>query len=118
MTPTELLEFCLSLPQATETYPFGEETTVFKTSGNGKIFALSSLGDKVLSVSLKVDPEDSVALREEFADITPGYHLNKKHWVTVVLNGGVPDDLVEALIRGSHDLVRPKVPRRKTTPSE
>jgi predicted DNA-binding protein (MmcQ/YjbR family) len=118
MTPTDLLEFCLSLPQATETYPFGEETTVFKTSGNGKIFALSSLGDKVLSVSLKVDPEDSVALREEFADITPGYHLNKKHWVTVVLNGGVPDDLVEALIRGSHDLVRPKVPRGKTAAGE
>jgi predicted DNA-binding protein (MmcQ/YjbR family) len=118
MTPTELLEFCLSLPQATETYPFGEETTVFKTSGNGKIFALSALEDEVFSVSLKVDPEDSVALREEFDDITPGYHLNKTHWITVVLNGGVPDDLVEALIRGSHDLVRPKVPRRKTTPSE
>jgi predicted DNA-binding protein (MmcQ/YjbR family) len=115
MTPDDLLEFCLSLPQATHTFPFGEETSVFKTSGNGKIFALSSLGDDVLSVSLKCDPEDSVALREEFEDVTPGYHLNKKHWITVVLNRRVPDDLVEALIRGSHDLVRPKVPRRRTT---
>lgn len=113
MTPDALVEFCLSLPQATETYPFGEETTVFKTSGNGKIFALTSLGEEPLSVSLKCDPDDSVALREEFPEITPGYHLNKKHWVSIRLDGGVPEELVEALIRGSHDLVRPKVPRRR-----
>lgn len=111
MTPDALLEFCLSLPQAVETFPFGEETSVFKTGGNGKIFALSSLGGEPLAVSLKCDPEESEALRAEFPQITPGYHLNKRHWITVVLDGDVPDDLVEQLIRGSHALVRPKIPR-------
>lgn len=113
MTPDALQEFCLSLPQATETFPFGDDISVFKTSGNGRIFALSNLGADVFSVSLKCDPEDSIALREEFPGIVPGYHLNKKHWITVVLDGGVPDDLVEDLIRGSHTLVRPRVPKAK-----
>jgi predicted DNA-binding protein (MmcQ/YjbR family) len=115
MTPAQLKDFCLSLEQATETFPFGEETSVFKTSGNGKIFALSALTDAPLTVSLKLDPEDSIALRAEFPQITPGYHLNKKHWITIDLSGdlsgGVPDDLVEDLLRGSHDLVRPRRPR-------
>jgi len=112
MTPDALVEFCLSLPQATETFPFGEETSVFKTSGNGKIFALSALAGAPFSVSLKCDPEESRALREEFPEhITPGYHLNKKHWITVVLDGFVDDELVLQLLRDSHALVRPKVPR-------
>ena len=111
MTPDTLREFCLSLPQSEETFPFGEETSVFKTTGNSKIFALSAMLGDPLSVSLKVDPEDSRALQAEFSQITPGYHLNKKHWITVVLDGGVPDDLVENLLRESHSLVKPKVPR-------
>lgn len=111
MTPDALLELCLSLPQAIETFPFGEETSVFKTSGNDKIFALSSLGSEPLAVSLKCDPEEGEALRAEFPQITPGYHLNKKHWITIVLDGHVPEDLVEQLIRGSHALVRPRIPR-------
>lgn len=111
MTPDSLREFCLSLPQATETYPFGEETSVFKTSGNDKIFAISALGSDVLDVSLKCDPEESIALRSEFAGITPGYHLNKRHWITVRLDDSVADDLVEQLIASSHALVRPRNPR-------
>jgi predicted DNA-binding protein (MmcQ/YjbR family) len=115
MTPDDLLEFCLSLPQAEESFPFGEEISVFKTTGNGKIFALTSFGNAPLAVSLKVDPEESLALQSEYPQIKPGYHLNKKHWITVVLDGGVPDALVEELIRGSHALVRPKVPRRRAS---
>ncbi len=111
LRPEALREFCLALPQAIETFPFGEETSVFKVSGNDKIFALSALDGEPLAVSLKCDPEDSVALREEFAQITPGYHLNKKHWITIVLDGAVPEELVEQLLRGSHDLVRPRTPR-------
>lgn len=111
MTPDELRELCLSLPQAIETFPFDLETSVFKTSGNNKIFALSNLAGEPLSVSLKCDPEDSRALRDEFSEITPGYHLNKKHWVTVVLGGAVDDELVGQLIRDSHALVRPRTPR-------
>jgi len=109
MTPDALLEFCLALPQAIETYPFGEETTVFKTEGNGRIFALTALAASPLSVSLKIDPADSLALQADYPAITPGYHLNKKHWITVVLDGSVPDELVEEMIRGSHALVRPRV---------
>ncbi|MET4782486.1 MmcQ/YjbR family DNA-binding protein [Glaciihabitans sp. UYNi722] len=113
MTPDALREFCLALPQAIETFPFGEETSVFRTSGNDKIFALSALASDSFDVSLKCDPEDSIALREEYPQITPGYHLNKKHWVTVQLGSGVPDDLVEQLLRGSHALVSPTVPRAR-----
>lgn len=113
MTPDALREFCLALPQATETFPFGEETSVFTTSGNNKIFALSSLVSSPLTVSLKCDPEDGIALRAEFVDIIPGYHLNKRHWITVTVDAGVPDDLVEDLVRGSHDLVRPRIPRAR-----
>lgn len=109
MTPSELREFCLSLPQAEESFPFGEETSVFKTTGNDKIFALSALSADVLSVSVKVDPEDSIALRAQYPQITPGYHLNKKHWITAVLDDALPDDLVEELIVGSHALVAPRV---------
>ncbi|TFC91181.1 MULTISPECIES: MmcQ/YjbR family DNA-binding protein [Cryobacterium] len=112
MTTDELADYCLSLPLAIETFPFGEETSVFKTSGNGKIFALSALAAEPLTVSLKCDPEEGRALREEFPDrITPGYHLNKKHWITVVPGGPVDDELVRQLLRDSHSLVRPKVPR-------
>lgn len=114
MTPDALAEFCLSLPQAIETFPFGEETSVFKTSGNGKIFALCALAAEPLTVSLKCDPDESRALREEFPEqITPGYHLNKKHWVTVVLDGHIEITLVEQLLRDSHALVRPKMPRAR-----
>ncbi|MET0991853.1 MAG: MmcQ/YjbR family DNA-binding protein [Lacisediminihabitans sp.] len=114
MTPDELRDFCLALPQATETFPFGDDLSVFKTSGNGKIFALSTLGGSPFTVSLKCDPEESVALRQQYPGITPGYHLNKKHWVTIALDdSGVPDDVVEQLLRDSHSLVRPKVPRSR-----
>jgi predicted DNA-binding protein (MmcQ/YjbR family) len=113
MTPDGLLALCSSLPQAIETFPFGEETSVFKTSGNGKIFAITTLDAAPLTVSVKCDPEESLALRAEYPQITPGYHLNKRHWITVVLDGGVPDALVEQLVTASHALVRPKMPRAR-----
>jgi len=116
MNPDALVELCLSLPQAEESFPFGPETSVFKTTGNGKIFALTDLTGRPLSVSLKCDPEEGRALRDEFAEhITPGYHLNKKHWITIVLDGTVPHELVEQLVRDSHALVRPRVPRQPRT---
>ena len=113
MTPDALRDLCLSLPQAIETFPFGEETSVFKTSGNGKIFAISTLDVEPLTVSVKCDPEESIALRDQYPQITPGYHLNKRHWITIRLDGGVPDDLVEESVRGSHELVRPRMPRAR-----
>ena len=112
MTPNELRDLCLALPGSIETFPFGPETSVFKTEANKKIFALSSLTDEPLTVSVKCDPEDSLALQAEYPEITPGYHLNKRHWITVAIAGGVADDLVEQVVRDSHELVRPRMPRR------
>lgn len=111
MTPERLRDLCLALPQSIETFPFGAETSVFKTEGNGKIFALAGLADSPLTVSVKCDPEDAKALRSDWEEITPGYHLNKKHWITVDLTGTVPDDLVEDLVTDSHALVQPRMPR-------
>lgn len=114
MDENEVRELCLSLVGATETFPFDPETPVYKTSANNKIFAIMSVpGSPSPSVSVKCDPEDSVALRETYPAITPGYHLNKKHWVSVDLTGDVPADIVEHLVRDSHALVKPKVPRAR-----
>jgi len=113
VTPETLREFCLALPQVVETFPFSPELSVFRTSGNDKVFALTDLEAVPLMVSLKVDPYESISLRAEFPDITPGYHLNKKHWITALVGAGVPDDLLEDLIRGSHELVRPRIPRAR-----
>lgn len=106
--PDTLREFCLSLRQAVETFSFGEQTSVFKTSGNDKLFALTSLDAQPLTVTLKCNPEESLALQEEFSQVTPGYHMNKKHWITVVVEG-FPEALLEQLISDSHALVAPRI---------
>ena len=83
-----LREYCISKKGATESFPFGEDTLVFKV--NEKIFALVNL-DGDLSINLKCDPAFALELRERYPDVTAGYHMNKKHWNTVMLNGSVPD---------------------------
>ena len=111
-----LVALCLSLPGAVEEYPFGPDTTVFKTRANNRVFAiLSADGSPVTSVTVKSHPEDARALRAHHPAITAGYHMNKKHWITVVLDGSVPDDLVEEIVSESHNLVRPKTPRAPAT---
>ena len=115
MNDDDVREIALSLPATSETYPFGPEAAVFKTTANNKIFAiLSAPGNPSQTVTLKCDPEESAALREQYESIIPGYHLNKKHWITVSLDGDAPEDLVEQLIRDSHSLVKPKMPRART----
>jgi len=88
---------------AVEEYPFGPGAMVYKAGG--KIFAIVSIDNDPVSISLKCDPMEAEALRAEYKGITPGYHLNKKHWNTVVLDGSVPKDLVEDMIDGSYDLI-------------
>jgi predicted DNA-binding protein (MmcQ/YjbR family) len=90
---------CLALPHAVETFPFGPEAAVFKV--RNKMFAI--LG--ATSVSLKCDPGYAVALREQYAAVTPGYHLNKRHWNTVELDGSVPDAALVEWIEDSYELV-------------
>ena len=111
MNPTELRDYCLSLTGAEETFPFGPRTSVFKVEG--KMFALSQLGADSLQVSLKCEPELAEALRGAHAAVLPGYHLNKRHWNTVVIDGSLPDDTIRALIEDSYDLVASKLPRAR-----
>lgn len=106
MTADELRAWCLSLPGAVETFPFRPEVSVFKVGG--KIFALSSLRDEPLDVSVKSDPALAEALRATHDAIVGGYHLNKRHWITITLNAGVGDPQVRDLVEASHALVAPR----------
>ena len=108
MKPTELRDRCLSFPGAEETFPFGPENSVFKV--DGKIFALSRLDDRPLRISLKCDPSLAEQLREAHAAVIPGYHLNKRHWNTVILDGSLAEDMVWEMIEDSYDLVVSKLP--------
>ncbi len=100
---------CMAKPGAVEDYPFGDEVAVFKVAG--RMFALVPLGGEPASVSLKCDPELAISLRDRYAGVTPGYHLNKRHWNTVALDGSVPEEEVRELIDHSYDLVVARLPR-------
>jgi predicted DNA-binding protein (MmcQ/YjbR family) len=106
MTPEALREWCLAQPGAIEDFPFSPGVSVFKVAG--KMFALTRLTDDPLTVSVKCDPSLATSLRDSYDAIVPGYHLNKRHWITVVLGGDAGDELVRDLVQDSHDLVRPR----------
>lgn len=110
MTPQELRTWCLELPGAQETFPFSPGVSVFKVAG--KMFALTRLTAVPLEVSVKCDPPLAEDLRASYEAIRPGYHLNKRHWITVTLGADAEDRLVRDLIEDSHDLVRPRARRR------
>ena len=110
LTREDLHVTCAAKRGAVETYPFGAETAVYKVGG--KMFALVPRDAEPAHVSLKCDPEWSEVLRKAYPAVQPGYHLNKKHWNTIVLDGSVPDDEVEELIRHSYELVVESLPRR------
>lgn len=103
MNPESLRNYCLAKPFTTEGLPFGPDTLVFKVKN--KMFALHGLERDPAAVNLKCDPERATELRAEYADhILPGYHMNKKHWNTVLLEG-LPNDLLPELIDHSFTLV-------------
>lgn len=105
-----LQAYCLSKAGVTEEFPFGEETLVYKVVG--KIFALSSLDSSPLSINLKCDPERALQLREEYDCVRPGFHMNKKHWNTVVVDGSVKDTLIRDWIDHSYELVVASLPKK------
>lgn len=113
VTPDELKAACLAMPGSEETFPFGEGVSVFKVAG--KMFALSQLAREPLSVSLRCEPDLAVQLRAAHAAINPGWHLNKRHWNTVTLDGSLPDRMVRELIEDSYDLVVERLPRKTRT---
>ena len=108
-----LKSYLLSKNSATLDFPFGEDVYVFRVKD--KMFALLSRrewkGEPVIMLNLKIDPEESFAVRDVFASITTGYHMSKKHWISIYFDGTVPDGEVERLIEGSYNLVVSKLPK-------
>ncbi len=109
MTHKELEEYLLSFPNTWLDFPFGEGTSVYKVghkeTGEGKLFAIITDGSKPLRVSLKCDPLLAETLREKYETVVPGYHLNKKHWNTIICSGQLGKAEIEDLVRLSYRLV-------------
>jgi predicted DNA-binding protein (MmcQ/YjbR family) len=110
MDATGLRAWCLNQPGAIEDFPFGPEVSVFKVAG--KIFALSALDRANLEVSVKCEPDLALQLRASYTAIRAGYHLNKRHWNTLTLDGTLPDQLIRDLVEDSYDLVVSALPKR------
>jgi len=104
-----LRTFALAKPGVTEDMPFGEDVLAFRVCG--KIFALLALQADPLRINLKCDPEEALRLRELHPAILPGYHMNKQHWNTVLLNGSLPPALLVEMINNSYDLIAASLPK-------
>jgi predicted DNA-binding protein (MmcQ/YjbR family) len=103
MNLEDFYHYCLAKPGVEETYPFGEQTLVFKVMG--KMFALSGLEKEEFTVNLKCDPQRAQELRERYEEVQPGWHMNKHHWNTVHFDGDLPEDLQRELIDHSYELI-------------
>jgi predicted DNA-binding protein (MmcQ/YjbR family) len=108
VSPDDLRGRCLSFPGAAETFPFGPRTSVFKVAG--KMFALCQVAERPLRVSLKCEPALAEQLRQTHAAVVPGYHLNKRHWNTVIIDGSLPVQMIKNMIEDSYDLVVSQLP--------
>ena len=106
-----LRNYCLSKADVEESFPFGPETLVMKVEG--KIFLLTGLDGTDFRFNLKCDPDKAIELREEFSCVLPGYHMNKKHWNTIVVDGSVSSKQLKEWIDHSYDLVKPKKKKAK-----
>ncbi len=102
----QLRQYALSKEEVEEGFPFGETTLVFKVQG--KIFMLMALDEVPHRINLKCDPEKALELREAYDAVLPGYHMNKKHWNTVIVNGSLSNQLLKEMIDASYILVRKK----------
>jgi predicted DNA-binding protein (MmcQ/YjbR family) len=106
----DLRALCMGFTGAEETYPFSPDATVFKVRGT--IFAIAHLDGEPQRISLKCEPALAEQLRGDHAAVTPGYHLNKRHWNTVVVDGSVPEQLLRDMVEDSYDLVVESLPKR------
>ncbi len=107
-------QHCLAQAVSCEDFPFGPDIYVYKT--HGKVFAILTEKDGIARVNLKADPTEALMLRQLFSAVTPGYHMNKKHWNTLLLDGSVPDAEVQRQIEQSWQLVQPKLRRARAEP--
>ena len=110
MDSRELLSYCLNKPGAIEDYPFGPEVTVLKVFN--KMFALFYRREGRIFISLKCEPYLATLLRQRYSDVTPGYHLNKRHWNTVLPDGDIPEDEIRGMIDHSYECVVKTLPRK------
>ncbi len=106
-----LRDYCLSKPGVEETLPFGPDTLVYKVGG--KAFLLTGLNIEQLRFNVKCDPDMALELREEYSCVLPGYHMNKKHWNTIVVDGSVPSKKLKEWIDHSYQLVINSLPKKK-----
>ena len=104
----EVRAYCLSLKATSESFPFDEDTLVFKVLT--KMYCLESLESK--SINLKAKPEDVIRLTEEHSAILPGFHMNKKHWVTILLEEMIDDNLLKQLVTNSYHLIVSKMTKK------
>jgi len=105
-----LSAYCMAKKGVEETFPFGEDTLVFKVMG--KMFLLTSLSQRPLQFNAKCDPDRAVELREQYDAIRPGYHMNKQHWNTIIVDGSIPAKLLHQLIDDSYALIVQSLPKK------
>ena len=110
MNIEELREYCIAKPFVEETFPFGEETLVFKVMD--KAFLLTGISEHPLRFNVKCDPEQAIELREQYSYVLPGYHMNKKHWNTIVCENTANKKLVKQWIDDSYQLVLDSLPKK------
>jgi predicted DNA-binding protein (MmcQ/YjbR family) len=105
-----LRNYCLSKPAAEETLPFGPDTLVYKVGG--KIFLICSMNAEPLQFNVKCDPEKVIELRERYECVQPGYHMNKKHWNTIIVDGTVSNSMLKEWIDDSYELIVDSLPAK------
>ncbi len=110
MNAEEIREYCLKMHAVEESFPFDNETLVFKIGG--KIFLLLSLDSNPLAFNVKAKPEDAISQREQYTCVAPGYHMNKKHWNTITCNGTASSKLIYSWIDDSYNLVLNSLPKK------
>jgi predicted DNA-binding protein (MmcQ/YjbR family) len=114
MQPAALLDYLAAKPGTTPSYPFDATTRVYKVGSmaKSKMFALVSEDEEPLRINLKCDPDQALALRAQYESVLPGYHMDKKHWNTLVLDGSLGDELVKELIDHSYELIVASLPKK------
>jgi predicted DNA-binding protein (MmcQ/YjbR family) len=113
MTLQDLIDFCLTFPDAYEDYPFGDGWCVMRHKVNRKGFAHIYGSSDCPFINLKCDPFEADFLRRTFKDVTPAYHMNKTHWNTITPGGDVPEEEIKRMVGNSYDLIKPKARKRK-----
>ena len=110
MNLEEIRDYCLFKKGVEESFPFGEETLVFKVMG--KMFLLIGIDSRPIQFNAKCDPEKAIEWRENYSSILPGYHMNKKHWNTIICDGSISNMLIKQCIDDSYDLVTESLPKK------